>query len=170
MALDRTNMVSLLDVGKLFQGMTSNILEMGDGYTEITEDWGPNVESTQYVNMKSQSSTLSGYEFSMNPEREYLSDDMQLELDKLLKKFPTGKDCETDYFRFFKTDAVDSKPGVFAAIKVPVIVSPSSAGGEGGAALVTSIQINGNGDVQEGYIKLDSSSGEYTWSETEPSE
>ena len=75
-----------------------------------------------------------------------------------------------NYFRFFKTDAVDSKPGVFAAIKVPVIVSPSSAGGEGGAALVTSIQINGNGDVQEGYIKLDSSSGEYTWSDTEPSE
>ena len=170
MALDRTNMVSLLDVGKLFQGMTSNILEMGDGYTEITEDWGPNVESTQYVNMKSQCSTLSGYEFSMNPEREYLSDEMQTELDKLLKKFPTGKDCETDYFRFFKTDAVDSKPGVFAAIKVPVIVSPSSAGGEGGAALVTSIQINGNGDVKEGFMKLGTDDGEYTWSDTKPAE
>lgn len=168
MALDRTNMVSLLDVGSLFQGMTPNIMEMGDGYTEITEDWGPNVESTQYVNMKSQASTLSGYEFSMNPEREYLSDEMQQELDKLLKKFPTGKDCETFYYRFFKTDAVEDVEGAYAAIKVPVIVSPSSAGGEGGSALVTSIQINGNGDVKEGYISL-GGSGEYTWSETKPS-
>lgn len=170
MALDRTNMVSLLDVGKLFQGMTSNILEMGDGYTDLTEDWGPNVQTTQYVNMQAQSSTLSGYEFSMNPEREYLSDEMQQELDKLLKKFPTGKDCETTYYRFFKTDVVESKPNVFKAIMVPIIVAPASAGGEGGSALVTGIQINGNGDVKEGFIKLDTSSGEYTWSDTEPSE
>ena len=60
-----------------------------------------------------------------------------------------------------------SKDGVYAAIKVPVIVSPSSAGGEGGAALVTSIQINGNGDVKEGYISM-SGEGEYSWSDTEP--
>lgn len=168
MALDRTNMVSLLDVGSLYGGVTENILEMGDGYTELTEDWGPNVETTQYVNMKSQSSTLSGYEFSMNPEREFLSDEMQDEINDLLKKFPTGTDCETNYYRFFKTDNVTAKDGTYKAIKVPVIVSPSSAGGEGGSALVTSIQINGNGDVQEGYITL-SGSGTYTWSETEPS-
>lgn len=41
MALDRTNMVSLLDIGKLFGGVSTDIEEMGDGYTEISEDWGP---------------------------------------------------------------------------------------------------------------------------------
>lgn len=41
MAFDRTNMVSLLDVGKLFGGVSTDIQEMGDGYTEISEDWGP---------------------------------------------------------------------------------------------------------------------------------
>lgn len=167
MALDRTNMVSLLDVGSLMGGSSPDIQEMGDGYTELTEDWGPSVETTQYVNMKSKASTMSGYEFSMNPEREYLNDDMQKSLDKLLKKFPTGADCETFYYRFFKTDAVESKTGVYSAIKVPVIVSPSSAGGEGGAALITSIQINGNGDVKEGFITM-SEEGEFTWSDTEP--
>ena len=73
--MDRTNMVSLLDTG-LLMGGTTDIMEMGDGYTELTEDWGPDIGSTQYVNMKSKSSTLKGYEFSMSPEREYLSDDM----------------------------------------------------------------------------------------------
>ena len=53
MAQDRTNMVSLLDIGSLMGGSTPNIVEMGDGYKEITEDWGPDVESSQYVNMKS---------------------------------------------------------------------------------------------------------------------
>ena len=77
MALDRTNMVSLLDIGSLMGGSSPDIQEMGDGYTELTEDWGPSVETTQYVNMKSKASTMSGYEFSMNPEREYLNDDMQ---------------------------------------------------------------------------------------------
>lgn len=40
MALDRTNMVSLLDIGTL-TGSTEKIVEMGDGFTEITEDLDP---------------------------------------------------------------------------------------------------------------------------------
>jgi|GEM_PF-4097411 len=33
----RTNQVSLMDVGLYNGGATSNILEMGDGYTELTK-------------------------------------------------------------------------------------------------------------------------------------
>lgn len=165
MALDRTNMVSLLDIGTLMGGSTAKIEEMGDGYTELTEDWGPNVESTQYINMKTKSSTVSGYELSMSPEREYLSDGMQKCIDKLLKTFPTGKACETTYYRFLKTDAVTGKEGVYEAIKVPVNVAPSNLGGEGGGKLTSSIQISGNGDVKTGYITL-GEGGVYTWSDT----
>ena len=156
--MDRTNMVSLLDTG-LLMGGTTNIMEMGDGYTELTEDWGPDIGSTQYVNMKSKSSTLKGYEFSMSPEREYLSDDMQKAIDKLFKKFPTGADCETYYYRFFKTDITS---GTGDCIKVPVVVAPSSVGGSGGDTLTSTIQINGNGDVEEGTITI-GSDGSYTW-------
>lgn len=52
MAKDRTNMVSLLDIGSLMGGKSEKLAEMGDGFTELSEDWGPNTESTQYVNMK----------------------------------------------------------------------------------------------------------------------
>lgn len=163
MALDRTNMVSLLDIGKFLEGGSGKIVEMGDGYTELTEDWAPSVQTTQYVNMKNKSSTLNGYEFSMNPEREYLSDDMQKGIDSLFKKFPTGAGCETYYYRFYKTDATQNG-NEFAAIRVPVIVAPASTGGEGGGTLVSSIQINGNGNVEEGFITLNNN--EYNWSNT----
>ena len=51
MAKDRTNMVSLLDIGSLMGGKSEKLAEMGDGFTELSEDWGPNTESTQYVNL-----------------------------------------------------------------------------------------------------------------------
>ena len=94
MALDRTNMVSLLDIGKL-SGTSEKIVELGDGFTELTEDWSPSTESTQYINMKNSSNTVKGYEFSADLEREYLSDEMQEVVDELFKKFPTGASCET---------------------------------------------------------------------------
>ena len=37
-AQSRTNMVSLLDVGSLNGGETEKLVEMGNGYTELTED------------------------------------------------------------------------------------------------------------------------------------
>lgn len=159
MAQDRTNMVSLLDIGSLMSGITANIVELGDGFNEISEDWGPDIASTQYVNMKAKSSTLKGYDFSMTPEREYLSDDVQKAIDDLFKKFPTGSECETYYYRFYKTDI---KANSGECIRVPVIVAPSSTGGSGGDILTSSIQINGNGDVELGTVTI-TEDGKYTW-------
>lgn len=159
MAQDRTNMVSLLDIGTWLGGTTANIVEMGDGFTELTEDWGPDVESTQYVNMKAKASTLKGYEFSMTPEREYLDDEFQTAIDNGFKKFPTGKACETYYYRYYKTDINDGKG---ECIRVPVIVAPSSTGGEGGGILTSAIQIQGNGEVEVGTITITEDGYEWT--------
>ena len=46
-AQSRTNMVSLLDVGSLNGGETEKRVEMGNGNTELTEDWGPKVDPKQ---------------------------------------------------------------------------------------------------------------------------
>lgn len=164
MAQDRTNMVSLLDIGSIMGGNTERIVELGDGFTELSEDWGPSIDSKQYINMKAQSSTVSGYQFSMNPSREYISDEVQKTFDRMLKVFPTGKNCETSYYRFFKTDAVEGTEGRYEAIRVPVVVAPSGAGGSGGETLTTSVQINGNGSVETGYITLSDDGESYTWS------
>lgn len=159
MAQDRTNMVSLLDIGKWLGGSATNIVEIGDGFTELTEDWGPDVESKQYINMKAKAATLKGYEFSMTPEREYLDDDFQKAIDTGFKKLPTGKDCETYYYRYYKTDI---KNGSGECIRVPVIVAPSSTGGEGGGILTSAIQIQGNGEVELGTITITEKGYEWT--------
>lgn len=158
MALDRTNMVSLLDIGSLMGGKTPKIVEMGDGYKEITEDWGPNTQSDQYVNMKSASNTVKGYALSMTPERDHLSDEMQTAINTMFKTFPTGEKCNTYYYRFYKTDITGTSGD---CIRVPVTVCPSSTGGSGGDNLTSSIQINGNGDVEVGTITI--SEGGYEW-------
>lgn len=160
MANDRTNMVSLLDFGKWMGGTTSNILELGDGVTELTEDWGPDMAETQYVNMKTKSNTLNGYSFSTTVEREHMSDEAQEFIDTSFRKFPTGPDAETFYYRFYKTDAV---AGGYKAIKLPVVAAPSSTGGGGGETLVSSLQLTGNGAVVDGTITI--TDGTYTFSE-----
>jgi len=167
MALDRTNMVSLLDVGKMFGGETSNLMEMGDGFNELTEDFNPDVQTTQYVNMKTKASTVSGYEFSVDAEREYLSDEMQTYVDKACKNLPTGTDCESYYYRFYKTDLTTSgDTSTGDCIRIPVVVCPSSTGGSGGETLVSSLEIHGNGDVEQGTVTIDAE-GKYTWAAAE---
>lgn len=158
MAQDRTNMVSLLDIG-LLQGKSSDIVEMGDGFTELSEDWNPDSESTQYINKKNKSTTLKGFDLSMSPEREHLSDDMQVAINYLFKNFPTGEQAQTYYYRFYKSDITGTTGD---CIKVPVIVAPSSTGGAGGDVLTSSIQISGNGDAVLGTVTI-GEDGAFTW-------
>lgn len=161
MANDRTNMVSLLDFGKWMGGAASDIFELGDGVTELTEDWGPDMKETQYVNMRAKSNTLNGYAFSTTVEREHMSDEAQRFIDTGFRKFPTGKEAETFYYRFYKTDAVTG--GGYKAIRLPVVAAPSSTGGGGGETLVSSLQLTGNGSVVEGTITI--ADGTYTFAE-----
>lgn len=165
MANDRTNMVSALDFGIWMRDTTStsDILELGDGFTELTEDWSPNMEEKQYVNMKTKANTLNGYGFSMTPERDHMSDGAQAYIDEAFRKFPTGKAAETFYYRFYKTDKVEGTDNKYKAIRIPVVVAPSSTGGSGGETLTSSIQITGNGDVVEGTITI--ANGTYTFAE-----
>lgn len=152
MAQDRTNMVSLFNIGKWLGKSTDKWVEMGDGFTELTEDWGPSFQDTQYINQKNSSSSVNGYAFSMTPEREYLSDEFQEAIDEAFNVFPTGSKAETFYARFYKTDALS---GSATGIKVPIVAAPSSTGGSAGDTLTSSIEIHGNGDAVSATITID---------------
>lgn len=158
MALDRTNMVSLFNIGRWLGGSEEKWIELGNGYSELTEEWGPEFTDTKYVNMKTSASSVNGYAFSMTPEREYLSDELQTAIDEAFKSFPTGSDAETYYARFYKTDV---KASTVTGIKLPVVCAPSSTGGSAGEALVSSIEIHGNGDVSAATITI-GEDGTYT--------
>lgn len=154
----RSNMVSLFDIGLWLGGKTSNIIEIGDGVTELTEDWGPDIESKQYINMGAKASNLKGYEFSTSVEREYMDDDFQTAINNGLKQFPTGKACETYYYRYFKSDI---NGGTGDCIRVPVIAAPSNVGGPGEDVLTAALDISGNGEVELGTITITEDG--YTW-------
>lgn len=159
MADNRINMVSLLDFGLWMGGKTSDILELGDGFTELTEDWAPNVEEKTYINQETSAGTLSNYKLSMTPSRDHMSDEAQKYIDDSFRRFPTGRQAETYYYRFYKTDEISE--GKYKAIKVPVVCAPSSTGGTGGESITSSLQINGNGKVTEGVITM--AEGKYTF-------
>lgn len=158
MAQNRTNMVSLFNIGKWLGGLSDEWVEMGDGFNELTEDWSPDFKETQYVNQKNKSSSLNGYAFSMSPEREFLSDAMQDAINSALNSFPVGTEAETFYARFFKTDVTS---GSVKGIKLPIVCAPASVGGSAGDPLTTSIEIHGNGDAVEATITI-GSDGTYT--------
>lgn len=164
MAENRINMVSLLDIG-LLTGTTSKIVVLGKGFSELSEDWGPDSDSKCYIDEKAASTTIKGYKFSANPTRDFITDEVQDCINTLLKKFPTGAACETYYYRFFKSD-IDTTTQTGDCIKVPVTVCPASAGGTGGDTLTTGIQISGNGDPELGTITIganESGGATYTW-------
>ena len=62
----------------------------------------------------------------MTTSREYLSDEMQKCIDTLFKTLPTGEKCNTNYYRFYKTDITG---GTGDCMRFPVTVCPSSTGG-----------------------------------------
>lgn len=163
MAQDRTNMVSLLDIGTWLGGNSASIIEMGDGFNELTENWGAVFKDTQYVNMKNSASSVNGYAFTMTAEREYMSDDMQTAIDNAFKQFPTGTKAQTYYYRFYKSDLTESS-GTFTGdcIRVPVVCAPQTTGGSAGETLVSAVELHGNGDAEMGTITI-SAQGTYTW-------
>ncbi len=166
MAQDRTNMVSLLDIGSLMSGLSENLVELGDGFNELSEDWSPKIDETQYINQKVSSSSVNSYSLSMSLTREYLSDDVQKVIDKLFLDFPTGKDCETFYGRFYKTDVQTSgDTATVKGIRVPITLAPTSTGGSAGSALTSGIDIRGNGNAVKGtYTITTGAEGKVTYS------
>jgi len=111
-AESRVNMVSLFDFGLWMGGTESNILELGRGYEELTEDWAPNTSSVTYVNMETAANTLNGYDFSMTPERQYISDEAQKYIDKAFRTFPTGSKAAWISYNAIKTTETHGKINV----------------------------------------------------------
>lgn len=166
MALIRNNLVNVLDVGSLFKGLTKKLMLMGKGFPDLSEDLAPNIEATTYVHESTANNEVLQYDFSMTADRDYFYDDFQKVIDKTFKKRPIGDDCKTDYYSFLKTDAVPSADGTtitYECTRQPVIVVPTTRGGAGGAKLVTSLQINGSGDPEEGYMTVTVATGEMDW-------
>lgn len=86
---------------------------MGTGFTTLDENPAAKVEKTPYINDKSASGTITGYENSFAFDTQMISDDAAISfLYDIARNQKTGSDAETDYIRvdLYKDEASGAYP------------------------------------------------------------
>ena len=127
---------------------------MGTGYTDLNEKPSAQTKDKRYINMKSKSKSIVGYDWSS----EFTADQIPsqktikylLDIGKLQK---TGADAETDYV-MVDLDESAEVANTFHARKIHVAVEIADFGNEDGEMNVTG-NLLGKSDIVEGYFNTD---------------
>lgn len=124
---------------------------LGDGINSLTEEMNPEEEQKHYIHQKRGTNRVKSYQRTLEVDKEDCEDDdVQVWIDGLVDKLPTGASANTSFVRLRLKDAVDGQTGVYKAIKVPCTVSVASSGGDGGDYVHNVINIKQCGDDIEG--------------------
>lgn len=124
---------------------------LGDGINSLTEEMNPEEETKHYINMAKASNAVKAYQRTFEVDKEdCVEDAVQIWIDGLVDKLPTGAKAQTSFVRFRIKDAVEGQTGVYKAIKVPCTVAVASSGGDGGDYVHNVINIKQCGDDVEG--------------------
>lgn len=124
---------------------------MGTGYTDLNEKPTAQTKDKRYINMKSKSKSIVGYDWSS----EFTADQIPsqktikylLDIGKLQK---TGADAETDYV-LVDLDEKGTGANIFHARKIHVAIEVSDFGNEDGEMTVSG-NLLGKSDVVEGFF------------------
>ena len=112
---------------------------MGTGFTTLDESPGAQTESVKYVNEKSSSSSVTGYETSFPFEADHIQEEKAVDaLYMVGRNHYTGSDAEFEYVRVELWEPVSGKKNEFAARKFTVSAEISEVSGD------TDIQVSGN--------------------------
>lgn len=144
---------------------------LGDGISSLTEEMNPQEETKHYINMAKDANKVKSYQRTFEVDKEDCEDDdVQVWIDGLVDKLPTGVKANTSFVRLRLKDAVDGQTGVYKAIKVPCTVSVASSGGDGGDFVHNVLNIKQSGDDIEGTFDVSKSTFTPTTTETESGE
>lgn len=143
----RRMQANYLDIGT--EGTPKFVL-MGAGFTDLNEEPGAQTSSKRYINDKSTSKAITGYEW----QAPYTADQIKTEeaikyiceIGELLK---TGADAETDYVIVDLDQKAGDSGNAYHARKIHVAVEVSSFGNEDGE-MTCEGNLLGVGDVVEG--------------------
>lgn len=128
-------------------GATEDFQLMGTGFTKMDEDSGTKTDSKTYINEKSASIKVTGYENKFKFESDLITNAKagayiyKIGHDKL-----TGADAQTTYVRVDIYDPVSGKNNEFNARKFKVSVVADSVEGNGGEGVTFSGELDGIGD------------------------
>lgn len=122
---------------------------MGTGFTTLDENPAAKVEKTPYINDKSASGTITGYENSFAFDTQMISDDAAISfLYDIARNQKTGSDAETDYIRvdLYK----DEVSGAYPARKFRVCVEVTGITGAGTEIVKVAGNLHQVGNFVEG--------------------
>lgn len=125
---------------------------MGTGYTDLNEKPSAQTKDKRYINMKSKSKSIVGYDWSS----EFTADQIPsqktikylIDIGKLQK---TGSDAETDYIMVDLDEPKSEAENTFHARKIHVAIEISDFGNEDGEMTVSG-NLLGKSDIQEGWF------------------
>lgn len=138
---------------------------MGAGFNTLDETPGAQSDSKTYINEKSASSSVKGYQTVFPFESDMIKDEVAvMALYKVGRDHKTGADAQKNYVRVDLYDPVADKTNLYHARKFLVSVEVSDFKGAGGETIVVSGNLNAVGDPVEGYFDTSSKA----FSETMP--
>lgn len=143
----RRMQANYLDIGK---EDTPKFVLMGAGFTDLNEEPGAQTSSKRYINDKSTSKAITGYEW----QAPYTAD--QIKTEEAIKYIceigelqKTGAEAETNYIIVDLDQKVGDSGDIYHARKIHVAVEVSSFGNEDGE-MTCEGNLLGVGDVVEG--------------------
>lgn len=106
---------------------------MGTGFTGLDENPGAKEKSTKYINDKSSTSSITGYEWQSDyTADQILSEKVIQEIVDIGKFQKTGEDAERDYVIVDLDSAVTDKENTYTARKIKVAIKVEKFGDDDG--------------------------------------
>lgn len=138
---------------------TTTYYLMGTGFTKVDESPNAQVETVGYINDRSKSSTVIGYERSFAFDSDFIKEQEAIDaLYKVARDAKTGSDAEFEYVRVDLYDEVAGSGGTpsgeYKARKFKVAAEVSSVTGAGTEKVAFSGVLHGIGDPVQGKFKV----------------
>lgn len=143
---------------------TATYSRMGKGITGQTVSYNPTVNTEQYINEDSATSSVDAYAPSINtPQTCYAGDAVFDFIDGLRKERAVGSAAETDILLVYIYDSTtSSSTTVYAAEKCNCTISIEEFGGDAGNPMSITYTLNLNGDPVLGTATITSGTVTFT--------
>lgn len=122
----------------------------GVGFTDLNENPSAQTSKKRYINQKSSTTTITGYDWSAPFKTDMIRSDKVVDfICGIGEKQLTGSDAESDYIIVDLDKAIVEEPNTFYARKIHVAIEVSSFEASDGD-MVASGNFVGSGDIVEG--------------------
>lgn len=159
----RRGFADYLNIGK----DAEEIVLMGAGVTKLDESPSAQTGSKRYVNDKSMTKSIKGYDDSFPFETDQIREEKAVDyICNIGEKRLTGLDAETDYYRVDLDKRIGSSGSEYEARKFRVAIEISDFADSDGE-MTASGNLLGIGDLVEG--KFDTSTKQFTATKVTPS-